>query len=284
LTISLLAVVVVLIVIFDYTKVKDVITIVSLVLGTLVTVKNLWKNEKLTEDNGPLLSDLPREPNHFFQPRTEEVKKLEEKLHALEKTNPGNVAKTVYITGYPATGKTQLVRQFGRNFFKMNKDKNRKLFVGKLSADSVSKFLQDYLQVAHNLGCVKEETEVAIRSGHLKELESLRMLSDRVKKELRERPEWLLIIDGLGLDKELVIELSPFWPQPNERNWGKGYVLVTTQGLAPTGSSIDMLDLGSGMSEKDAVALLTRESGCSDREGAVELVNALDRSPLSVAR
>ena len=43
------------------------------------------------------------------------------------------------------------------------------------------------------------------------------------------------------------------------------------------------MDLRSGMTEEDAVELLTRESGCSDKDGGVELVNCLDRSPLSVA-
>ena len=79
-------------------------------------------------------------------------------------------------------------------------------------------------------------------------------------------------------------ELRPFWPQPNDDNWGKGYVLVTTQGPAPIGPSIDMLDLRSGMSKKDAVELLTKVSASNDKKGAVELVKSLDRSPLSVAR
>ena len=112
----------------------------------------------------------------------------------------------------------------------------------------------------------------------------MRILSRHVKKVLRERPGWLLVIDGLSLDEKLVGELCRYWPQPNDENWGKGCVLVTTQGHAPTGSSIAIMDLRGGMSEKDAVELLTTESGCGDKEGAVELVNSLDRSPLSVAR
>jgi len=81
----------------------------------------------------------------------------------------------------------------------------------------------------------------------------------------------------------LLEKVSTFWPQPKDESWGKGYVIATTQGPAPTGSCIDVMDLSSGMSEKDAVELLTRESGCSDKEVSVELVNSLDRSPLSVA-
>ena len=208
------------------------------------------------------------------------------KFRTLEKSNPGNVAKTVYITGDPATGKTQLASEYGRKFFESNKH-NKTLFVGRLSADSYSNFLQNYLQVAHDLSCVKEETEKAISSGlddFKDELASVRMLSRHVKKALRERPGWLLIIDGLSLDEKLVQKLQLFLPQPNDENWGKGCVLMTTQGHAQTGSSIATLDLRGGMSEKDAVELLTKVSGCSDKEGAVELVNPLDRSPLSVAR
>ena len=265
-------------------SIKEVCTVVSIILTTLLTIKNFWKGEIVAEDKRPLLSNLPREPSHFFQPRTEEVKNLKEKLNNLEKTNPGNVAKTVYITGDPATGKTQLARQFGKEFYDKNKHKNKKLFVGFVRAVSVDNILQNYLQIAHDLGCVKEETEVTIRSGQLPDYDSLKMLTVHVKKELRERPGWLLIVDDLSLDESLLEKVSTFWPQPKDESWGKGCVLVTTQGHAPTGSCIDVMDLRSGMSGEDAVALLTRESGCSDKEGAVELVNSLDRSPLSVAR
>ena len=47
-------------------------------------------------------------------------------------TNPGDVVMTVYITGDPASGKTQLAGQFGREFFEKNKHKKKKLFVGTL--------------------------------------------------------------------------------------------------------------------------------------------------------
>ena len=263
-------------------SIKNAVAIVGgvvTIIGGAIGIKQFLKFDE------PVLSDLPSKPSHSFQPR-KEVRELEEKFRNLEKSNPGNVAKTVYITGGPATGKTQLASEYARGFFESNKH-NKKLFVGRLSADSYSNFLQSYLQVAHDLSCVKEETEKAISSGiddFKDELASMRMLSRHVKKALRERPGWLLIIDGLSLDEGLVKELRPFWPQPNDENWGKGCVLLTTQGHTPTGSSIAIMDLRRGMSEKDAVELLTRESGCSDKEGAVELVNSLDRSPLSVAR
>ena len=96
-------------------------------------------------------------------------------------------------------------------------------------ANSRSKFLDKYLQIAHSLGCLTEETERTIEAGQLDELASLRILSKHVKKELRKRPGWLLIIDGLSIDEELVKELCPFRPQPNDENWGKGQHKVLHQ-------------------------------------------------------
>ena len=268
--------------------IRDIVTIVG--GGGIDCVgATLWKlvsDYRSGEDEDHVYSDVPRMPsNHLFQPRAEEIRELEEKFNTLEKTNQGDVVVTVYLTGDPASGKTQLAGQFGREFITdWSRHKIKNLFAGTLVANSRSEFLGKYLQIAHYLGCVTEETERTIEAGQLDELASLRMLSKHVKKELRKRPGWLLIIDGLSLDVELVKELRPFWPQPNDENWGKGYVLVTTQGPAPIGPSIDMVDLRGGMSRKDAVELLTKESNCSNEEEAAELVESLDRSPLSIAR
>ena len=262
---------------------KDAVTKVSGGLGTLVSPATLWK---LVVNRGPIRSyiSLPPKPCHPIHPRADEVRWIFAKFNALEKNNPSTVVKTVYITGSPGSGKSQLAGQYGREVFERNKPLNKNLFVGTLSAGNRSIFLDTYLQTAIGVGCVNQATEWAIRSGQLGELQSLKMLSDHVKKELRERPEWLLIIDGLSSDEILVKELSSFWPQPKEESWGKGDVLVTTQGHVPSGSCMDVMDLRSGMSEKDAVELLTKTSGCSDNVEVVEVVNSLDKSPQSVAK
>ena len=86
-------------------SIKNAIAIVGgvvTIIGGAIAIKQFLKSDE------PILSDLPSKPSHFFQPRKEEVRELEEKFRTLEKSNPGNVAKTVYITGDPATGKTQL--------------------------------------------------------------------------------------------------------------------------------------------------------------------------------
>ena len=98
--------------------IKDIVTIVG--GGGIVDVgATLWKlvTNYEWEDKNTVYSDLPRMPsNHLFQPRAEEIRELEEKFNTLEKANPGDIVVTVYITGDPASGKTQLAGQFGRDF------------------------------------------------------------------------------------------------------------------------------------------------------------------------
>lgn len=252
--------------------------------GTTVTVSKLVKDNIYLENKGPALSYIPHRPSHFFQPRREEVMQVFDKFYRLEKSNPDNVTKTVYITGGPGAGKTQLAGQFGREFLMRNEQKNKNLFVGTMIVDSCLHIVEKHFQIAHDLGCVNY-TEVAIPLQLSELLNETTLFINCVKEELRKRPGWLLIIDGLTLHvDDCVKKLSHLWPHPNEHKWGNGYVLVTTRDQAPIGPSIDVMDLGSGMSEEDAVNLLTNVSGHSDKQGAVELVKSLNRHPLSVAR
>ena len=99
--------------------VREIVTIVGGggIVGIAATLWKLVTDYKSREDKNTVYSDLPRMPsNHLFQPRVEELRELEEKFNTLEKTNPGDVVVTVYITGDPANGKTQLAGQFGREF------------------------------------------------------------------------------------------------------------------------------------------------------------------------
>ena len=100
------------------TCISDIVTIVG--GGCIWATVSLWKlvnDYKSGEDEDRAYSDVPRMPSsHLFQPRAEEMRELKEKFNTLEKTNPGDLVVTVYITGDPASGKTQLAGEFGREF------------------------------------------------------------------------------------------------------------------------------------------------------------------------
>ena len=301
-----------------------------------------WKLiAKASADNSVLL--LPQKPSHSFQTRKHEIQRLQAMFKSLRKQNGKNVSVAVYVTGRPGFGKTQLAREFGKEYYRKNKGflfKN--LFVGTLNAASKSSFLQSYITLALELGCASELKSLESLSGLKGELQSLELLSAAVRKELKKRRGWLLIVDNLssevkaadrihnsinppqtsavlpvmtpatvpfsppGLGREVqVVPFSfnidvaaaygvanlkaawrSFWPQAGDESWGKGNVLITTHDRSlverPSPSASELF-LSEGMSEADAISLLEKVSGHKG-EGAAEVVNSLDKVPLSIAR
>ena len=294
----------------------------------------LWKLiAKATGDQSVLL--LPQKPSHVYQSRKSEVREIKNKFKLLRKRNGKGLSVAVYVTGRPGYGKTQLAREFGKEFYRSNRGwffKN--LVVGTLDATSSTTLLQSYITLAIDLGCtleLKALEGLLDRKGELR-IQGLSILSSAVKKELKKRPGWLILVDNLSSDQETVkaygSEVLPvlsssslpystpginrdstspmhtsglatafgitnhratwksFWPQPGDESWGTGYVLITThdrrvvERSSPFSSELYLQD---GMSSKDALDLLEKMSGGSGK-GALEVVNALDRAPLSVAR
>ena len=292
----------------------------------------LWKLiARATGDQSVLL--LPQKPSHVYQSRKSEVREIKNKFKLLRKRNGKGLSVAVYVTGRPGYGKTQLAREFGKEFYRLNRGwffKN--LVVGTLDATSSTTLLQSYVTLAIDLGCTSELKALEGLLGRKGELQGLGILSLAVKKELKKRPGWLIVVDNLSSDQETAkaygLEVLPvlsssslpystpginrdstspmhtsglatafgitnhratwksFWPQPGDEGWGTGYVLITThdrrvvERSSPFSSELYLQD---GMSSEDALALLVKMSG-GGGEGALEVVSALDRAPLSVAR
>ena len=289
----------------------------------------LWKLiESGMSDQSILL--LPQKPSHVYQSRKSEVREIKNKFKLLRKKNGKDVTVAVYLTGRPGYGKTQLAREFGKEFYRSNRGwffKN--LVVGTLDATSSTTLLQSYILLATDLGCTMELKALEGLSGGTDELQGLKILSSAVRKELKKRPGWLFIVDNLSLDHEMSkaygsevlpvlsssslpystpgiattsthasglatafgitnrgVSWKSYWPQPGDEGWGTGYVLITThdrrivERSSPFSSELFLRD---GMASEDALALLEQMSG-GGGEGALEVINALDGAPLSVAR
>ena len=99
---------------------------------------------------------LPPEPSHLCQNRAQELGNLQKKMKSLLKQHKGGVSQTIYITGQPGYGKSQLAREFGYKYYR-SKFIFRKAFVGTLNASSHSSLFHSYKDIAKKLGCISPE-------------------------------------------------------------------------------------------------------------------------------
>ncbi len=236
-------------------------------------------------DIGRIVPLLPPEPPHSLQSRTREVQKLQDMFNDLQSESKAKAAVTVYITGRPGFGKSQLAGEFGREFFSQHKRfPLKKVFVGTIDATNKDTLVYSCCKLAKELGCTREEITAA-------KFETLKLLSLDIRQKLRQTT-WLLIVDNLGAVNNwegrgaVNADWNTLWPQPGEEEWGKGCVLVTTQDrtlVKRTNPSAGERYLSEMMSVKDAADMLEAVSGVKD-DDASKVASSLNRTPLSIAR
>ena len=251
-------------------------------------------------DKGQLV--LGYKAQHCLYQQKAEVENIEKNFETLRKQNKGDMsAVTVYLTGPPACGKTQTARQFAERFYYKNRRFCRnKLVVATLNAADQRSLLHSFDELAAELGCVPQSYEY--KEHPISEEQQLKYYSDAVKKELRRRPGWLLVIDNLGTPQTTLTsdtnrynnnnphhEWRHLWPEPGDESWGKGHVLITTydrQLVQEYSSFVKEHSMKlDGMPVKDAVGFLKQISGC-DRPGAEKVVNSphIKRKPPLIVR
>ena len=161
---------------------------------------------------------LPNRPTHAYQPRTEYVKKLNT---AIRPNRWANVVVAAYIKGEPASGKTQVAREFGECYYRVRVQQKVRRFIRRilgrvpksvtvatLYARSESAFSRSFLRLAVDLGCPFH----GLQSASTLE-EKLTVYSAEVRQKLKEssHKDWLIIIDGMTT-KSMLIQgvLLPF--------------------------------------------------------------------------
>ena len=143
---------------------------------------------------------LPSKPHHAYQGKELEIRDIEAKFDKLYQDHGANSVAGVYIRGGPASGKTQLAREFGEWYYgKLIEARNiggtsgNKAVVATLDARTPASFVRSYLRLAEDLGFSVSRYNVA---GSIQN--RIAGISVDVQKALAEKaPNWLLIIDGI---------------------------------------------------------------------------------------
>ena len=218
-------------------------------------------------------------PPHDTIRRSHDIERITNEMQELYKSSSGAVS-TVYLSGNPGCGKSQLAREIGQQFFSEQNDDL--IFAATLNTESIETLVDSYLTLGRHLGI----TEYALRGlESLKEekpIEVIKQLHRLILTKTSKFTKWLIIADNV-IDLRLVRDLLP---QTGSKEWGHGQVLITTQdsGTIPQNAPHTYHEsLSKGMRRDEAVELLETVSRISERVQAENVAELLDFQPLALA-
>ena len=228
---------------------------------------------------------LPQAPSHEVVGRKVEVEDIMKKFSDLETINKDASVVTIYISGNPGCGKSQVAREVGQQFFEREAAKNDPdscTLVMTLNAEREQSMLDSYYTFARKVG-VTEYSLNSITGGDsfLLPYEKICHLKTLVSAKMENYSSWLLIYDNVNS----LNSIRDYFP---DEHWaGCGHVLVTTQdsiNIPEADPLCESVSLSEGMQCEDARILLQKICGFScDSEEESLVLDALDYQPLAIA-
>ena len=246
----------------------------------LVSTKE--ENKCLTQEISAKLQPfciLVSRPPHDIIRRSHDIERITNKMEELNNGSSGAVS-TVYLSGNPGCGKSQLAREIGQQFF--SKQNNDLIFVATLNTESIDKLADSYLTLGRHLGITEYALKGLESIKEEKPIEAIKQLHRLILPKTSKFTKWLIIADNV-IDLRLVRDLLP---QTGSKEWGHGQVLITTQdsGTIPQNAPHTYHEsLSKGMRRDEAVELLETVSRISERVQAENVAELLDFQPLALA-
>ena len=225
---------------------------------------------------------LTFKPSHKIIKRSSDVTRIMKKLDELY--NEGNGAiSTIYLSGIPGCGKSQLARQLGQDIFDRGLHENDSLtFVATLNAETLDSLADSYSSLARHLG-ITEYTLTNLETSTMgNPREKIQYLKRVIYPKTKQFSNWLIIADNV-LDLSLVCRDLP---PTGSGEWGHGQVLITTEDSSSIPSNAPLTyheSLSKGMHPDDAVNLLRQVSQIQDQNQVEEVAAVLEYQPLALA-
>ena len=222
---------------------------------------------------------LASRPPHDIIIRSHDIERITNKMEELNNGSSGAVS-TVYLSGNPGCGKSQLAREIGQQFF--SEQNNDLIFVATLNTESIDKLADSYLTLGRHLGITEYALKGLESIKEEKPIEAIKQLHRLILPKTSKFTKWLIIADNV-IDLRLVRDLLP---QTGSKEWGHGQVLITTQdsGTIPQNAPHTYHEsLSKGMRREEAVELLETVSQISEPVQAENVAELLDFQPLALA-
>ena len=227
--------------------------------------------------------NLTFKPCHEIIGRSNDVKRIKTKMHDLYNRSNGAVS-TIYLSGSPGCGKTQIARQIGEEFFTRESDESEGLtFVATLNAETLETLADSYISLAKQLRITDYSLTNLATTRVNSPKETIQHLQCLILPKIQQFLKWLIIADNV-VDLSLV---CCYLPQTACKDWGHGQVLITTQDSSAIPTNVPHTyheSLSVGMQPEDAVELLKQVSQISGNDEQVQRVaEVLEYQPLALA-
>ena len=226
--------------------------------------------------------NLTSKPSHETISRSNDVTRIMSKMQELQVGSNGAVS-TIYLSGNPGCGKTQIARQIGQEVFTMTSTDSKGLtFVATLNAETLETLADSYMSLAKRIGITEYTLTSLTASKIYSPKETIQHLLRFILSKIKQFSEWLIIADNV-VDLSLI---RSYLPQTASEEWGHGQVLITTQDSSAIPSNAPLTyheSLSAGMQPGDAVQLLKRVAQISNHEHVETATKVLEYQPLALA-
>jgi hypothetical protein len=185
----------------------------------------VWPNTNTQDDVlPPKVKVLPHPPNDFIVPREKELVWLKTLFDSFPDQNGG--INVLYLFGLPATGKTEMARQYGN--FEFHRNYTRTVVHLNMTSEEAFKksLILDIIEIILETSSCNESS-----CGESLHKETITNLMEKLRRLLKKRQGWLLIIDDIKQQNITDYEMYKQLPQRGWDWWGTGRMLVTTQVL-----------------------------------------------------
>ena len=268
------------------TKEKENRNLTSELQSTQATLQTKQEEvETLTQEINSKVESfctLTFKPSHKIIKRSSDVTRIMKKLDELYNESNGAIS-TIYLSGIPGCGKSQLARQLGQDIFDRRLHENDSLtFVATLNAETLDSLAESYSSLARHLGITEYTLTNLETSTKGNPREKIQYLKRVIYPKTKQFSNWLIIADNV-VDLSLVCRDLP--PTGSDE-WGHGQVLITTQDSSSIPSNAPLTyheSLSKGMHPDDAVNLLRQVSQIQDQNQDEKVAEVLEYQPLALA-
>ena len=238
-------------------------------------------SKQLLNDTSPFCI-LPPKPSHDIASRDVEVADITNQLQELKRADASNLS-ILCISGNPGSGKSQLAGLVAKRFYeKAQEDSCSEVFVMTMNSETLGTLLDSYITFARQIKCPEDAITQIHISKDLTTKDKINSMISLISSKIGQYESWLLLADNVKSLSEMHVHL----PQQGHGQWGRGYLLITTQDstcIPLTSTSIRHISVSEGMQSQEACSLLALISGISDSEIEELVARELDYQPLALA-